>query len=58
MTLGASRRKEKEQDLLEASREGATHMPWTPRLLETSISILWSLSREVFPPRWLGRDPS
>jgi len=36
VTLGASRRKEKEQDLLETCREGATHMPWTPRLLEAS----------------------
>jgi len=31
-------------------------MPWTPRLLETSRSILWSLGREVFPPRRLGQE--
>jgi len=36
VTLGTYRRKEKEQGLLETSREGEAHMPWTPRLLEAS----------------------
>jgi len=35
-THGTTRRKEKEQDLLETSRKGAAHMPWSPRLLEAS----------------------
>ena len=41
MTLGVSRRKEKEQDLLETFRKGTSHMPWTPRLLEASRRAFW-----------------